>query len=96
MKAILITASACSVASVIGVVGLSAMSIVPSSGAESWQWRIMLAAAAFLAGWLGLAIWARRQMRLSIGAAALPSWLARTVVVAGAFYVLVVLLFTFG
>jgi hypothetical protein len=96
MKAIFVTASICSVASLVGVVGLSAMSIVPSPGAESWRWRMMLAAAAFLVGWLGLAIWARRLMRPSVGTAALPSWLARTIVVAGAFYVLVVLLFTVG
>jgi hypothetical protein len=96
MKAIFITASVCSVASLVGVVGLSAMSIVPSAGAEAWRWRMMLAVAAFLIAWLGLAIWARRQMRPSAGAVALPSWLGRGVVIAGALYVLVVLLFTVG
>jgi hypothetical protein len=75
---------------------LSAMSIVPAAGAEAWRWRMMLAAAAFLIGWLGLAIWARRQMRPSAGAVTLSSWLGRTVVVVGALYVLVVLLFTVG
>ena len=56
----------------------------------------MLAAAAFLVGWLGLAIWARHEMRRSAGAVALPSWLRRTVVASCALYVLVVLLFAVG
>jgi hypothetical protein len=96
MKGIFIAASVCSVASLAGIVGLSAMSTMPSPGAEAWRWRMLLAAAAFLVGWLGLAIWARRQMRRSAGAATLPSWLGRTVVVTGALYVLVKLLYTIG
>ncbi len=57
---------------------------------------MILAAAAFLVGWLGLAIWARRKMRLSAGAPTLPTWLGRTLVAAGVVYVLVVLLFAVG
>jgi hypothetical protein len=96
MRAICITASVCSVASLVAAVGLSAMSIVPSPGAEAWRWRTILAAVTFLVGWLGLAIWARRKMRLSVGAATLPTWLGRTLVAVGVVYVLLVLLFTVG
>jgi hypothetical protein len=96
MRAIFITASVCSVASLVAAMGLSAMSIVPSPGAEAWRWRMILAAAAFLVGWLGVAIWARRQMRLSVGASMLPTWFGRTLVAAGVAYVLLVLLFTVG
>ena len=57
---------------------------------------MILAAAAFLIVWLGLAVWARRKMHLSAGAPALPTWLGRTLVAAGVVYVLLVLLFTIG
>jgi hypothetical protein len=96
MRAIFITASVSSVASLVAAVGFSAMSIVPSPGAEAWRWRMILAAAAFLIVWLGLAVWARRKMHLSAGAPALPTWLGRTLVAAGVVYVLLVLLFTIG
>ena len=96
MKAVFITATVCSVASLIGALSASLVDIVPAAGAEAWRWRLILAVAAFLVGWLGLAIWARRRMRRSAGAPALPSWLRRTVVVAGALYVLVVLAFAVG
>jgi hypothetical protein len=96
MRAIFTTALVCSVASLVGVLGLSAMTIVPSPGAETWRWRMVATAAAFLAGWLGLAIWARRRIRLFGGVPAPPSWLGPTVVAAGAIYVLAVLLFAVG
>lgn len=96
MRTIFITALVCSVASLVGVLGLSAITIVPSTGAESWRWTTMATAAAFLAGWLGVAIWARRRMRLVAGVPTPPSWLVPTVVAVGAVYVLAVLLFTVG
>jgi len=94
MRAIFITALVCSVASLIGLLGFSAMDFAPEAGAL--RWRMLLAAASFLIGWLGVAVWARRQLCLPPDAAAPPSWLRRTVVVAGALYVLLVLLFSVG
>jgi hypothetical protein len=96
MRAIFITASVCSVASLIGLLGFSVMDIVSSPGDEVWRSGMMLAATAFLLAWLALAVWARRQTRRSAVPVALPPWLSLTVVVTGTLYVLVVLLFSVG
>lgn len=94
MIAIFITALVCSVASLIALLGFSVMDVAPEAG--NLYWRMLLATASFLIGWLGVAVWARRQLRLPAGAAPPPSWLRRTVVVAGVLYVLLVLLFSVG
>ena len=96
MRAVLITGSVCSVASLVGLVGISLMDFVPGPGVDALRLRLTLGATAFLLGWLGLSLWARTQMRLPTGAAAMPSWLRHVVVVAGAVYVLVVLALTVG
>jgi hypothetical protein len=94
MKVLLATSLVCSVTSLLGLVALSAMSVVP--GAETWRWGMMLAVAVFMISWLGLAVWTRRRLKASTTAATLPAWLGRTIVIAGAVYVLLVLLFSFG
>jgi hypothetical protein len=96
VRTIFATALVCSVASLIVVVGFASVSGVPSPGAEAWRWSMVIMAAAFLVGWLGLALWARHRIRLSAGAAAAPSWLGPSIVIAGALFVLVVLLFVVG
>lgn len=96
MKAIFVTSLVCSFASLIGLLGFWIMDIVPSPGSEAWRLKMMLVATAFLLGWLGLGMWARGQSHRPAGPTALPSWLRGIVVVAGALYVLVVLLFTVG
>jgi TRAP-type C4-dicarboxylate transport system permease small subunit len=96
MRAILITASVCAVATLAGLLGLFGMDIVPSAGAAAWRLKMMLIGTAFFAGWLGLAVWAWRRSHRSPGPAAPPAWLNGAVVAAGAVYVLAVLLFTVG
>ena len=94
MKALLTTSLVCSVASLLGLLGLSAMSVAP--GAEAWHWEMVAAVAVFFAGWLGLALWSRGQLRRSAGAATVPPWLRTAVVIAGVVYVLLGLLCAVG
>ena len=65
MKAIFATASVSAIVSLLGLMGVSAMSIVPSPGAEDWRRTMMITVATVMVGWLGLAGWAWGQMRRS-------------------------------
>jgi hypothetical protein len=94
MKALLTTSRVCSVASLVGLLGLSAMSVAP--GAENWHRGMTATVAVFFAAWLGLAIWSRGQLRRSAGAATVPPWLRTAVVIAGVVYVLLGLLCAVG
>jgi hypothetical protein len=89
MKAIYTISTACAGVSLLGLVGLSAMSVAPSGAA--WHTGMMLAVAVFLVGWGALAFWARRQLRLSRGTAFPPT--AKTALITGGvIYMLLVLL----
>ena len=93
MKALFTASLVCSVASLSSLVGLSAMTVVP--GAETWRRGMILMVAAFMVAWLGLAVWTWRRLRAP-GGVAVPSWLARTLVILGAVYALLVLLVSLG
>jgi hypothetical protein len=93
MKALFATSLVCSVASLFALAGLSAMTVAP--GAETWRMEMMLVVAVFMVAWLGLAVWAWRRLRTPAGAG-VPSWLGRTLVIAGALYALLVLLVWVG
>ena len=92
MKALFITSLICVLMSLLAIFGFSAMTIVPSPGAESWRSQMMLVAGAIFVGWLCLAFWARPRQRT----ASPPQWLSRSLVVVGVIYVLGVLLFVVG
>ena len=94
MKTLFTTSLVCSVASLLGLVGLSAMSVAP--GAEVWRWGMMFTLLVFLIAWLRLVFWARGRLRGSPGGSSLPTWLSRSLVVGGVVYVLLVLLCSFG
>ena len=94
MRAMLTTSLVCSVASLLGLLGLSAMSVAP--GAEAGHWGMMLGFMVFLLAWLGLAIWSRGQLQRSAEAVTVPTWLRRAVVIGGAVYVLLILLCAVG
>ena len=89
MKTVFTTSAACAGVSLLGLVGLSAMSVAP--GAAAWHTGMMLAVAVFLVGWGALAFWARRQLRLS-RATALPAAAKTALITGGVIYMLIVLL----
>jgi hypothetical protein len=90
MKAILTTSTVCSAVSLLGLLGLSAMSVAP--GAELLRWGMMLAVAVILAAWVRLGFWARGRLRASVGAATVPMRFRTAVIIGGVVYVLLVLL----
>jgi hypothetical protein len=93
MKAILTTSMGCSAVSLLGLLGVSAMSVAP--GAEVLRWGMVLTVGVFFVGWLVLALWARRRLRLARDAV-ISSGLRTAVLTAGIVYVLLVLLCSFG
>lgn len=94
MKALLTTSLVCSAASLLGLLGLSAMSVAP--GTEAWHLEMMATVAVFFAAWFGLAVWCRGQLRRSAGAVVMPAPLRTAVVIGGVVYVLLVLLCAVG
>ncbi len=80
MKTVLSMSIACAVASLLGLLGVSAISVAP--GLEARRWAMMLATGVFLAAWLRLAFWARARLKASVGPA-VPSARLRTAVVVG-------------
>ena len=78
--------------SVVAILGLSAMTVVPHSGAESWRSQMMFVAGVFFVGWLCLTFWARPRER----AVSPPHWLRGLLVLVGVVYMLGVLLFVVG
>ena len=94
MKGVLVISLLCSFVSLAGLLTMSAMSVVP--GAEEWRWGMMVAVTVLMISWSGLALWARRRLKLSVTVATLPSWLGSTIIIVGTVYVLLVLLCSFG
>jgi hypothetical protein len=94
MEAILTTSIVCSAVSLLGLLGLPAISVAP--GAEGLRCGMMLAVALILAAWVRLGFWARRRMRASAGAAPVPTRFRTAIIVGGVVYVLLVLLCSFG
>ncbi len=93
MRAVITTSVACAVTSLLGLAALPAMSVAP--GAEMWHGGLMLTVGLFFVGWLALALWARKRVRLARDAG-LPRRLKTTVVAGGIVYVLLVLLCSVG
>jgi hypothetical protein len=91
MKILLIMPLICALMSLLGIFGLSAMTIVPRPGVESFRGHMILAAGAFCVGWLCLVFWLRTRSQTS-----LPIWFRRLLVVVSIFYVLAVFVFAIG
>ena len=66
MKTILTISGICLVMSLLGLLTLSTMSVAP--GGEAWRGGLLSAHALFFAGWLALALWAKRRVRVEHGA----------------------------
>ncbi len=94
MKAVLGTSIACSAASLIGIAGLSAMSVVPAAEARRRQWMVVVSA--LLVAWLLLSIWAGWRLRSPGKADPFPACFEKGLAVFGVLYVIAVLLFTVG
>jgi hypothetical protein len=75
--------------SLIAILGISAMTVVPGSGAESWRSQMILVAGIFFIGWLCLTFWARPRERV----VSPPQWLRGLFVLAGVIYMLGILFF---
>lgn len=78
--------------SLLAIFGLSAMTIVPRPGAESFRGHMIFAAGAIFIVWLWLAFWVRVRQRQ----ASLPQWFSRLFVVVSIIYVLAVFVFVMG
>jgi hypothetical protein len=94
MKAVLSTSIACSAVSLLGLLGLSVMTVAPS--AEGWRLGLMLLAGVLLVAWLRLAFWARARLRSSVADLGVSQRLKTVVVVGGVVYILFVLLCSLG
>ena len=92
MTTIFVTSLVSALMSLIAIFGLSAMTIVPSHGAESWRSQMMLVASAFLVGWLCVAVWMRPRQNPVLP----PRWLRGLLVIAGVVYMLGILFFVLG
>ncbi len=91
MKAVLVTSVACAAISLLGILAVLAMSVAPGVERDV----LLVAVGVFLVGWSALAVWARRRLRFSQGAA-LSTDLKTAVIAAGIAYVLLVLLCCVG
>lgn len=91
MKRLFIMPLICAFISLLAIFGLSAMTVVPGSGAESYHRNMIFAASGFCVIWLGLAFWLRARSQAS-----LPGWVRQLVLIASIFYVLGVLLSVMG
>jgi hypothetical protein len=92
MKSLFVTSMFCAVASLLAIVGLSAVTIVPGPGAEGERTKIMITAGAFFIGWLAFGNWIHRNQRRIVW----PPWLSRMLVAVGILYCVGVLLLTLG
>jgi hypothetical protein len=92
MKTIFITSLISALMSLLAIFGLSAMTIVPRHGAESWRSQMMLVAGVFLVGWLCVAFWMRPRQRPALP----PRWLRGLLVIVGIVYMLGILFFVLG
>ncbi|MCE9518808.1 MAG: hypothetical protein K8R87_04495 [Verrucomicrobia bacterium] len=90
-RALFIMPLICALMSLLAIFGLSAMTIVPSAGAESFRGHMIFAAGALCVVWLCLAFWLRARSQAS-----LPSWFSPILVVVSIFYVLGVFVFVIG
>jgi hypothetical protein len=92
MKAIFVTSLVSASISLFAIFGLSAMTIIPGHGSESWRGQLMLTVGIFLVGWLCIAFWVRPRQHPVL----LPRWLGRLLVFIGIVYTLVTLIFVLG
>lgn len=95
MKALIILSLTCAVMSLLAVFGFSAMTVVPSSGAESGRLHMTAVAAAFVAVWLGLAFWVRARQRAGLQFIP-PQWLRRLLVCVSVVYLFGVFFLVIG
>ena len=94
MKAVLSISIACTVASLLGLLGLSAMSVAPA--AENWHLGMMLLAGILMLAWLRFAFWIRTRLHMSPADAGISRRLKTMVVVGGLAYIVFVLLCSLG
>jgi len=92
MKTIFVASLVGALMSMLAIFGLSAMTIVPRHGAESWRSLMILVAGAFLVGWLCIAFWIRPRQHPALP----PRWLTGLLVFVSIVYALGILFFVFG
>jgi hypothetical protein len=95
MKATFAMSLVSALLSLLAVLGLSAMTIVPGAGAESFRATTMIVVGVFFVAWLSVAFWARPRQRTESGAI-IPRWLSRLLVVVSAVYSFLIILFVLG
>ncbi len=93
MRTVFTTSMACAAVSLLGLLGLSGMSVAP--GGEAWRSSMILAVGVFLVAWATLAFWAKRQLRLA-RSTAFPAGAKAAVITGGVLYVLLVVICSVG
>ena len=93
MKTMLTISGICLVMSLLGLLTLSTMSVAPSG--EAWRRGLLSAHALFFAGWLALALWAKRRVRVDAEAKA-STRVTTAVLALGVVYVVLVVLCSIG
>ena len=94
MKVVVTTSFACAAASLLGLLGLSAVTVAPEH--RNLRFALMLLVGLLLAAWLRLAFWARALRSSLAGPAAMSQRLRTVVVVGGVVYILFILLCSVG
>jgi predicted membrane channel-forming protein YqfA (hemolysin III family) len=87
MKTLFTLSLACALASLLAIIGFSAMTVVPRGDAEGFRSLMLFLAGGFCVGWLGLAFWTRTQQRATSRTPP-PQWLIRLLVFVGVVYLL--------
>jgi hypothetical protein len=93
MKSLYIMALVCALMSLLAIFGLSAMTVVPGPGTESFRGQMIFAA--FFVAWFYLAFWLRKRQRAA-SQSAMPQWLRRLLIFVGVVYLATVFSLVFG
>jgi hypothetical protein len=86
---------ACAFVSLLAVFGLSAMTVVPGTGAERLRGLVIIMAGAFAVAWFSLAFWVQARQRMAAPSLP-PQWLRRLLVCASVVYLLGIFLLVIG
>jgi hypothetical protein len=95
MRALFITSLLCGIMSLLALVAVSAMTVVPSPGAEHSRSILMTIAGVFVLGWFGLSIWVRRRTS-GVSQPLPPLWLTHSLICVGLVYLCAIIVFVVG
>ena len=95
MKMPLLISIAAAVTGTLALLALSAMTIMPRSGAEAVRSNMMLIVGASVISWIAIALWLLIRQRKK-SRPALPIRLGRALIIAGSAYIFFLIVFVIG